>query len=137
MMALAILFASCKGKPKSSTTGWNLNDPKWGGFQKYNYRGQETGPGLLLIPGGTFTMGSQEQDVMYDNNNMERRVTVPTFYIDETEISNINYLEYLYWLGRTYVDFPQPASSCLSGLSCGGCELGAGKPLLRLAYRPR
>ncbi len=101
VIALALLSSSCK-KPKSATTGWKLNDPKWGGFQRYNYKGQETGPNLILIPGGTFTMGTQEQDVLYDNNNAERRVTVPSFYMDEAEVSNYQYLEYLYWLSRVF-----------------------------------
>jgi sulfatase modifying factor 1 len=112
ILALSLVSTSCK-KQKSATTGWNLNDPKWGGFQRYDYKGQETGPGMVLVPGGTFTMGSQEQDVLYDNNNLERRVTVPSFYIDETEISNFQYLEYLYWLQRTYVDVPQVHAAAL------------------------
>ncbi len=112
VLALALLSTSCK-KQKSSTTGWNLNDPKWGGFQRYDYKGQETGPNLVLVPGGTFTMGTQEQDVLYDNNNMERRVTVPTFYMDEAEISNFQYLEYLFWLQRTYLDVPQVHTAAL------------------------
>ena len=112
VLAFALLSTSSK-KQKSSTTGWNLNDPKWGGFQRYNYKGQETGPNLVLVPGGTFTMGTQEQDVLYDNNNMERRVTVPTFYMDEAEISNFQYLEYLFWLQRTYLDVPQVHTAAL------------------------
>ena len=58
-------------------------------------------------------MGTQEQDVLYDNNNMERRVTVPTFYMDEAEISNFQYLEYLFWLQRTYLDVPQVHTAAL------------------------
>jgi len=38
---LAFLTTGCKDK--SSTTGWKYNDPKWGGFEKHEYKGQETG----------------------------------------------------------------------------------------------
>ena len=81
---------------KSAITGWNYNDPDNGGFQKYPFEEQETGPNLVLIEGGTFTMGRVEQDFMYDWNNIPRRVTVSSFYMDQTEISNFHWLEYLY-----------------------------------------
>ncbi len=64
---------------------------------------QVTGPGLVLIEGGTFVFGRQEEDVMFEWNNVARRVTVSSFYMDETEISNLDYLEYLHWLERVFV----------------------------------
>lgn len=88
---------------KSSTTGWDYNTMENGGFQaNLKYPGQDIGPGLVFIEGGTFTMGRVEQDVMYDWNNIPRRVTVSSFYMDETEVTNIAYREYLYWLERVY-----------------------------------
>ncbi|MGL1627278.1 SUMF1/EgtB/PvdO family nonheme iron enzyme, partial [Vibrio parahaemolyticus] len=39
---------------------------------------------------------------MGDWNNIPRRVTVNSFFIDKTEISNLNYREYLYWLEGTF-----------------------------------
>ena len=72
------------------------------------YTEQETGPGLILVEGGTFTMGRTEQDVTIDWDNIPRRVTVSSFYMDETEIANIHYLEYLYWLDRVFgTDYPE------------------------------
>lgn len=104
MMISGILFvfSSCK-KESSNTTGWAYNDAKNGGFEVYPFVEQETGPGLVFIEGGTFVMGQVEQDVMYDWNTTPRRVTVPSFYMDECEISNLNYQEYLYWLERVFV----------------------------------
>lgn len=102
-----IFFSSC-GYEKSAITGWNYNDPDNGGFQKVPFEEQETGPNLVLIEGGTFTMGRAEQDFMYDWNNVPRRVTVSSFYMDQTEISNLHWLEYLYWVKRVYgVDYPE------------------------------
>lgn len=95
------ILSSC-GKESSPITGWNYNDPDNGGFEVLPYVEQETGPGLVLIEGGTFTMGRVEQDVNYDWNTIPRRVTVSSFYIDETEIRNLDYLEYLHWLNRIY-----------------------------------
>lgn len=101
VLAGAILVSSCK-KEVSSTTGWNYNDPNFGGFQNHPGYEQETGPGLVFIEGGSFAMGRVEQDVMYDWNNLPRRVTVSSFYMDETEVRNLDYREYLYWLSYVY-----------------------------------
>lgn len=101
-----IILSSCESK-QSSTTGWNYNDKNYGGFENVDYIEQETGPGLVLIEGGTFSMGRVEQDVLYDWNNIPRRVTVSSFYMDETEVTNIAYREYLYWLLRIYIDYPE------------------------------
>src|SRR3954470_847386 len=93
----AVLITSC-AKERSPVTGWNYNDEKNGGFEVVPYEEQETGPGLVLIEGGTFTMGRTEQDVRYEWDNIPRRVTISSFYMDETEVANVHYLEYLYWL---------------------------------------
>ena len=109
LAALAIIVAACSsgGREVSTTTGWEYNDPDNGGFEvKFGYE-QQTGPGLVLVQGGTFTMGRVEQDLLYDWNNIPRRVTVSSFYMDQTEVRNVDYREYLYWIHRVFVDYPQ------------------------------
>ncbi len=104
---LALGMSSCRYE-QSGATGWNYNDERNGGFEKAPFLEQETGPGLVLIEGGTFTMGRAEQDVTYDWNHIPRRVTVSSFYMDETEVTNFYWLEYLYWLRRVYgMDYPE------------------------------
>ena len=56
----AVLLTSCSksNKSVSTLTGWEYNNPKYGGFQaNSNYREQGPPPGMVLIEGGTFTMG--------------------------------------------------------------------------------
>ncbi len=103
VLAIPLVFftMSCK-QEVSQTTGWNYNDPRFGGFQNFPGYEQETGPGLVFIEGGSFAMGRVEQDLLYDWNNMPRRVSVSSFYMDETEIRNLDYREYLYWLQHVY-----------------------------------
>lgn len=98
---LSALAVSCSNE-RSPVTGWSYNDPDNGGFEKMPYEEQETGPGLVLIEGGSFSMGRNETDVTYEWNNVPRRVTVSSFYMDETEVSNMSYLEYLWWTGRVF-----------------------------------
>src|ERR1700733_10624619 len=86
------LLSSCSSSgSKSSATGWKYNDPKWGGYEVDKYRGQETGPNLLFVQGGTFVMGRTQPDVVFSNDNVPRRVTVNSFYIDQTEVPNVDY----------------------------------------------
>ncbi|MEC7618318.1 MAG: SUMF1/EgtB/PvdO family nonheme iron enzyme, partial [Bacteroidota bacterium] len=118
------LITSCTEYETSSITGWDYNNPKNGGFQKVPYAEQETGPGLILVEGGTFTMGRIEQDVTFENHNVPRRVTVSSFYMDETEISNFHWCEYLYWVGRTYIDFPMIYKKALPDTLCWREKLG-------------
>src|SRR5687768_15938877 len=72
------------------------------GFQVAKTKKQGLGPGLVFVQGGTFTMGQTEEDVMGDWNNIPRRVTVPSFYIDRTEVANVHYREYIHWLSRIF-----------------------------------
>jgi gliding motility-associated lipoprotein GldJ len=103
---VAGMFTSCKNssssKNVSRATGWKIN-AKEGGFQ-YNsdFKEQETAPGLVFIEGGTFTKGKVQDDVMYDWNNMPSQQHVQSFYMDETEVTNVMYLEYLDYLKSVY-----------------------------------
>lgn len=121
---------------KSNATGWNYNDPKNGGFEKVPYFEQETGPGLILIEGGTFTMGATEQ-VMIDNmNNLPRRATVSSFYMDETEVTNVYWLEYLYWLNRVYgADYPEIYDKALPDTLVWRSKLAYNEPYVNYYLR--
>src|SRR5690606_23435195 len=55
---------------------------------------------LVFIEGGRFTMGSLEEDVMFTRDNLERTVSIQSFYMDETEVANVHYLEYLDYVRR-------------------------------------
>ncbi len=136
-MALgAFALASCHKKEKSASTGWNYNDKKWGGFEKLNYEGQVTGPNLVLVEGGTFTMGLTEQDVTYEWNNVPRRVTVSSFYMDETEVANIDYREFLYWLENAYGNsYPEVVIKALPDTLVWRTELSFNEPYVENYFR--
>ncbi|MFY0651547.1 MAG: gliding motility lipoprotein GldJ [Cyclobacteriaceae bacterium] len=81
----------------SSATGIEYNDED-GGFQVNDFRGQPEGPNLRFIEGGRTVLGSFEEDVLNSRDNVERAVTVASFYMDETEVANIHWLEYLHYV---------------------------------------
>jgi formylglycine-generating enzyme required for sulfatase activity len=131
----AVLFTSCR-KEQSSSTGWNYNDSSNGGFQKVPFEEQMTGPGLILIEGGTFTMGQIEQDVMYDWDNIPRRVSVSSFYMDETEVTNFHWLEYVYWLNRIYgADYPEVYRKALPDTLVWRDKLAYNEPYVDYYFR--
>lgn len=102
MLAAVLFFSACGNSQQSATTGWNLNDPEWGGFQVSEYNEQVTAPGLVFIEGGSFTMGRVADDSRFQWNNVAHTVTVSSFYMDETEVTNLAYREFVYWMQRAY-----------------------------------
>lgn len=119
----------------SQTTGWAYNDPELGGFEVIQNYEQRTGPGLVLIEGGTFTMGRVEQDVMFEWNNIPRRVTVSSFYMDETEVANVDYREYLYWISRVFTSYPDVYRNALPDTLVWRSPLGYNEPYVKYYFR--
>ena len=141
ILAGAAVLSSCGPKValrsgSSGKTGWGYNDPKMGGFEVAEYVEQEAGPGLVLIEGGTFTMGSAEQDIMSDWNSMRRRVTVSSYYMDETEVSNLDYREYLYWVYRVFYDeTPELYKKAVPDTLCWRRRLAFNEPYVQFYFR--
>ncbi len=135
ILATLVLFVSCSGE-YSRTTGWEYNNPENGGFELTPFVEQMTGPGLILIEGGTFVMGQTQDQVLFDWDNIPRRVTVSSFYMDETEISNLAYLEYLYWLNRVFgMDYPEVYKKALPDTLVWRNKLAYNEPYVNLYLR--
>ena len=146
-LSCAVLLASCKNgglfkkKPeKSEVTGWNYNDKNMGGYQIAKSHEQGQGPGLVFVQGGTFTMGQTEEDVMGDWNNIPRRVTVPAFYIDRTEVANVHYREYIHWLMKVFDPSGDPNNQkiidrALPDTLVWRSELSYNEPLVEYYFR--
>ncbi|AWV99748.1 gliding motility lipoprotein GldJ [Arcticibacterium luteifluviistationis] len=98
------LFTGCKENKRTSmepgktngATGLSYGDKKTEGYKAESFAGQPAAPNMVFIEGGRFTMGTVAEDITFTRDNLERTVTVASFYMDEAEISNIDYLFYLY-----------------------------------------
>ena len=107
MMSMVLMLgtASCSKKSSSShasrATGWDV-DSQNGTAARNAGKKQQAGPGLVFVEGGTFTMGKVQDDVMHDWNNTPTQQHVQSFYMDETEVTNGMYLEYLEWLKKVF-----------------------------------
>ncbi len=59
--------------------------------------------GMTLIPGGSFTMGKQDEDIIGTMDAPARTVTVKSYYMDETEITNSEYKQFVHWVRDSIV----------------------------------
>ena len=59
--------------------------------------------GMQPIPGGSFTMGANDQDVPYANMRDMKTVTISPFWIDATEITNNEYRQFTHWVRDSIV----------------------------------
>ncbi len=105
-LILGIVFSSCNNTKDytntSRATGIDITGRKGGPDLTKKNIDETPGPGLIAIEGGTFTMGQVRDDVMHDWNNAPTQQHVQSFYMDETEVTNSMYLEYLYFIKETY-----------------------------------
>jgi len=103
---VGLTFTGCSSGPsdykRSRGTGRPMTGKEGGYKFTPKYQNQITAPGLVFIEGGTFTFGEVEDDVMNDWNNTPNQQHVRSFYMDETEVTNLMYLEYLDWLKKVF-----------------------------------
>lgn len=138
ILPVSLLLVSCfkSNKQVSNTTGWSYNDPSNGGFNVVESTEQITGPGLVPIEGGSFTMGATVENVYHEWNNAPRQVTVSSFYMDQSEVSNLDYLEYIHWLTRVYgSDYPEMVSKALPDTTVWRGSLSYNEPMVEIYFR--
>ena len=88
-------LASCdlfKSTPRiSKLTGLPFNSP----INRNAFESQKVPLGMVAIEGGSFTMGQVQDDVMFDWNTTPKSMHIRSFYMDETEVTNSEYLLYV------------------------------------------
>ncbi|HEY4787316.1 MAG TPA: SUMF1/EgtB/PvdO family nonheme iron enzyme [Bacteroidales bacterium] len=88
-IVLAIISGSCGKK------GGNGELTGVPGREKY----VEPDPyGMVFIPQGSFTMGPSDQDVSWAQNATSKTVSLEAFWMDETEITNNEYRQFVFWV---------------------------------------
>ena len=110
VLASASLLSSCQKTPgygrrtagdpgkRSATTGADFSFDEQDTTQFFVSKNAEQipGPNLKFIQGGRTVLGSQEEDIMAFRDNLERTVSIASFYMDETEMTNNDYREFLF-----------------------------------------
>ncbi len=54
--------------------------------------------GMLFIPQGSFNMGPNDQDITWSLTSQTKTVSVGSFWMDETEITNSEYRQFVNWV---------------------------------------
>lgn len=119
----------------SPTTGWAYNNPNNGGYEVNLDYEQEAGPGLVYIEGGTFVMGRTQEDILFKWDQTPRRVTVSSFYMDQTEVRNVDYREYLHWLQRVFIDQPEVYRKALPDTLVWRSKMSYNEPYVKYYLR--
>jgi len=112
--SLMFIFSSCQmSDNRSRTTSWLYNNPKGLSFKSKDFHGP-TPPGMIYIPGGSFVMGATQESVALDPDNFPRNASVSSFYLDEIEVPNVSYCEYIAWMGKVFSQtHPATYRACL------------------------
>lgn len=87
LTACLALLASCNSGDRGELVGVKGNN--WHPEKPY---------GMTLVPGGAFIMGKSDDDLAQVQDAPTKTVTVRAFYMDETEITNAEYRQFVYWV---------------------------------------
>ena len=90
---LALLVYSCGSNDQGELVG-SRSKSRW-----YSQKPL----GMVLIPGGSFTMGKGDEDIAGSLTTPTKTVTVRPYYMDETEITNAEYKEFVFWVRDSIV----------------------------------
>ncbi len=86
-IAVVTLLASCSKGDRGELVG--AKGKRWNPEKPY---------GMTLISGGAFIMGKSDDDFAAVNDAPTKTVTVRSFYMDETEITNEEYRQFVEWV---------------------------------------
>ncbi len=152
-ISLAIILINSCGTPKaedfSVTTGWAINWQSNGGFdaklkngssEENSWNGTKIPSNMVFVQGGTFVMGKTQEDIMQDGNNFQKEATVSSFWMDQTEITNLQYREYTYWMKRVFWEdgegeFSYLYSHALPDSTVWRSELSYNEPMVTQYFR--
>lgn len=91
-IAVVAFLVSCSKGDRGELVG--VKGKKWHPEKPY---------GMTLVPGGAFIMGKSDDDFVGVMDAPTKTVTVRSFYMDETEITNAEYRQFVYWVRDSIV----------------------------------
>ncbi len=96
IIALGSLFlGACSSNDHGELVGVQ-DRPTWYPSEPY---------GMVYIPQGSYNMGNADQDVPYSLISPTKTVSVPSFWIDQTEITNNEYRQFVHWVRDSILRF--------------------------------
>nr|WP_298659440.1 gliding motility lipoprotein GldK [uncultured Flavobacterium sp.] len=109
LSATLALLVSCGKGDKGELVG--VKGKKWHSEKPY---------GMTLVPGGAFIMGKSDDDVANVQDAPTKTVTVRSFYMDETEITNSEYRQFVEWVKDSTIRTRLAVTAEEQGIKPGG-----------------
>ncbi|MBK5193238.1 MAG: gliding motility lipoprotein GldK [Flavobacteriaceae bacterium] len=113
LIAILAIIAGCSRGDRGQLVG--AKGKKWNPEKPY---------GMTLVPGGAFIMGKADDDIADMKNAPPKTVTVRTFYMDETEITNSEYRQFTNWVRDSIVRMRLAIEADFEGAEAGGEGIG-------------
>lgn len=92
-LLLLSLLVACSSNDRGEVLGKKAKR-KWFAEKPY---------GMVLVPGGSYTMGKQDEDPYGGISTLPKTVSLSGFYMDETEVTNSEYFEFVDWVKDSVV----------------------------------
>jgi sulfatase modifying factor 1 len=83
-----VLFVGCGSSFDGQLRGVE-DRPGWSGINPY---------GMVYIPSGTLHIGASDEDIFNSYIQRSRTISIPGFYMDDSEITNNEYRQFVYWV---------------------------------------
>ncbi len=110
---LALLVSCGKSNDKGQLVG--VKGKKWHPEKPY---------GMTLVPGGSFIMGKADDDLAGVQDAPAKTVTVRAFYMDETEITNSEYNQFVHWVRDSTLRTALAEMADIEGKTPGSGDIG-------------
>ncbi|PZD78715.1 gliding motility lipoprotein GldK [Mesonia sp. K7] len=114
ILVISAFLASCGGNTNGQLVG--VKGKKWHAEKPY---------GMSLVPGGAFIMGKSDDDMAGVDDAPTKTVTVNSFYMDETEITNSEYRQFVHWTRDSVIRQRLGEEAELSGGGSAGGNNGS------------
>ncbi len=79
---------------------------------------------MTLVPGGAFIMGKSDDDIAGVQDAPTKTATVRAFYMDETEITNSEYRQFVEWVRDSILRLKLAEMADLEGKTPGNGDIG-------------
>lgn len=113
LIAVLALLSSCGRGDRGQLVG--AEGKKWNPEKPY---------GMTLIPGGSFVMGKSDDDIAGQNDAPPKTVSVRSFYMDETEITNAEYRQFVNYVRDSIVRVNLAIMAEMQGATPGDDGIG-------------
>ena len=113
LTTVLVLVASCNSGDRGQLVG--VQGKKWHPEKPY---------GMTLVPGGAFIMGKSDDDLAGVQDAPTKTATVRAFYMDETEITNSEYRQFVEWVRDSVLRMNLAEMADLEGKTPGSGDIG-------------